>query len=111
MLRSGADGLGNAPYPFASASGVRETGCQLAAFKGHDGAVTSLTFSPDGKTLASGSADRTALIWDLSTIKPPALPAKALAAGDLERCWQALATGRERDNLCAMTAAQAGGEI
>jgi WD40 repeat protein len=35
--------------------------------KGHNFPVNSLTFSPDGKRLASGSDDRTAKVWDTTT--------------------------------------------
>jgi RNA polymerase sigma factor (sigma-70 family) len=39
------------------------------------GAVRSLAFSPDGKTLVSGMADTTAIIWDCSTAyRTPANP-------------------------------------
>jgi WD40 repeat protein len=42
---------------------------ERAVFKGHTGPVWSVTFSPDGKTLASGSADGTAVLWDVSAVK------------------------------------------
>jgi WD40 repeat protein len=35
-------------------------------FTGHQGQVTALVFSPDGKTLASGSQDGIVYLWDLS---------------------------------------------
>nr|MDZ8059445.1 ribosome assembly protein 4 [Nostoc sp. EkiNYC01] len=36
---------------------------------GHSSAVISVVFSPDGKTLASGSLDKTIKLWDVSTGK------------------------------------------
>jgi WD40 repeat protein len=41
----------------------------LHTFAGHSAPVNALAFSPDGKTLASGSADSTVLVWDLSTVR------------------------------------------
>ncbi len=38
---------------------------------GHTASVLSVAFSPDGRRLASGSADGAALLWDLDT---PARP-------------------------------------
>jgi WD40 repeat protein len=41
----------------------RECGC----FQGHRDAVRSLAFTPDGRTLATGSRDRTLRLWDIAS--------------------------------------------
>ena len=40
---------------------------QLAELTGHAGAVYSISWSPDGNLLASGSSDGTIRIWDATT--------------------------------------------
>jgi WD40 repeat protein len=44
-------------------------GTKLHTFIGHTGPITALTFSPDGKTLASGSQDTTIITWDLNVLR------------------------------------------
>ncbi len=41
----------------------------LPTLKGHTKGVTCVRFSPDGKTLASGSSDKTAILWDVAAGK------------------------------------------
>jgi WD40 repeat protein len=40
--------------------------------KGHTGQVNSVAFSPDGRTLASGSSDQAIKLWDVQTGKEKA---------------------------------------
>ena len=37
--------------------------------RGHTNSIWALAFSPDGKTLASGSADQTVKFWDMASGK------------------------------------------
>jgi WD40 repeat protein len=70
------------------------TGGVRARFRGHRGVLQALTFSADGRTLASGSWDTTALLWDLigprdGTKDPPALW-QHLASEDAAVAWRAM---------------------
>lgn len=69
------------------------TGRRILHLHGHRGAVSSLSFSPDGRTLASGSADATVLVWDLS---PPGWSRPSGPVGVdpvvLEEAWASLAS-------------------
>ena len=45
------------------------TGKSISTFKGHTDGIYSVAFSPDGKTIVSGSLDNTARLWDTQTEK------------------------------------------
>jgi WD40 repeat protein/energy-coupling factor transporter ATP-binding protein EcfA2 len=40
-------------------------GNQLQLFKGHEGPINSVAFSPDGKSILTGSWDKTARLWEI----------------------------------------------
>ncbi len=42
------------------------SGRELTRFEGHQGWISALAFSPDGRRLASGSGDTTVMVWDVS---------------------------------------------
>jgi RNA polymerase sigma factor (sigma-70 family) len=62
-------------------------GGEVARRSGYGPSVQTLAFRPDGKALASGHADGTALVWDLS-----GLPGLKPAAADREAAWNDLAS-------------------
>jgi RNA polymerase sigma factor (sigma-70 family) len=69
------------------------TGKELAAFAGHQAAVDTLAFAPDGRSLASGSGDTTALVWNVDSLSARAgPPLKALADAEIGVSWDALAS-------------------
>jgi WD40 repeat protein len=87
------------------------TAKEHARLAGHQGEVTSLALAPDGKRLASGSADTTALVWNVDSFnKEPRSVSAKLAAADVEKAWPELGSldaAKAFDAMCLMASAPA----
>jgi WD40 repeat protein len=46
-----------------------ESGDEVAAFEGHEGAITALTYSPTGQFLASAATDGTIKMWEMQKLQ------------------------------------------
>jgi WD40 repeat protein len=79
------------------------TGQPLKRLSGHKDAVTSVTFSPDGKTFASGSYDGTIILWDVASWKTQGKTAdrneKPVTSIAFSPDGKTLASGSYDDNL------------
>jgi RNA polymerase sigma factor (sigma-70 family) len=68
------------------------SGKELAQRKGHQSGVTSIALSRDGRTLVSGSADTTALVWEVPALEVTQLGTSTLDAKQAEQLWADLAS-------------------
>jgi hypothetical protein len=68
-------------------------GWELAELKVQGGVATALAFAPDGKTIASGCADGTTLIWDIKQVETRKTPAAELSQETLTARWTDLSDG------------------
>jgi WD40 repeat protein len=66
------------------------TGQVRTRYRGHQGMVTALAYAPDARTLASGSADTSVLLWDLAGDAAPVAKG-GLAEREVEALWADLA--------------------
>jgi RNA polymerase sigma factor (sigma-70 family) len=68
------------------------TGRELGRFKGHQGPVTALAFTPDACKLISAGADTTLLVWDVTRLSGKgAVRPKVADAAKLDAAWEGLA--------------------
>jgi hypothetical protein len=66
-------------------------GKKLGQLKGHDTSIVSLALAGDGKTLVSGSADTTALVYDASSLPRADRPRTTIDAARFDAIWKDLA--------------------
>ena len=55
-----------------------------STLKGHTDAITHLVFCPDGKTLATASADRSVRLWEVATLAHKTRPPPTRVALDAD---------------------------
>src|SRR5262249_38306632 len=64
------------------------TGKERSRFTGHRARILALAFSPNGRRLAPGGPDRTALVWGITGVSPDGKwSSRDVRPGEIERLW------------------------
>jgi WD40 repeat protein len=85
------------------------SGESLCRFTGHRNRILSMVFSADAKRLLTGSADTTAILWNLESVKRPVATAKLDEAG-FAGPWDEMASGDASKAMGAVLALAAAGD-
>ncbi len=83
-------------------------GKEIQVLKGHQGPISALAFSPDGKLLATGSYDTTVLLWDATRLRTNRSAEVKLSPEQLESLWADLGgedAAKAYRALCTLAAA------
>jgi WD40 repeat protein len=72
------------------------TGRELRRFEGHLGKVKTIAFTPDGRSVVSGSEDANALVWDISDLTDRLTTDDPLTPETLLARWNELASSDAR---------------
>ena len=83
------------------------TGQLRTSFQGHRGPVHAVAFSPNGRILASGSADTTSLLWQMFAADSAQTRSSQQNPPDLEKLWADLAdsdAGKAYAAMCMLLA-------
>jgi RNA polymerase sigma factor (sigma-70 family) len=74
-----------------------DTGLLVQRLAGHAAGVGALAFAPDGRSLVSGSADGTALVWDLTGQEQAKKQPGPLTVAELAAHWALLGDPKSAD--------------
>jgi RNA polymerase sigma factor (sigma-70 family) len=86
-------------------------GTVIHRFTGHIGGINSVSFSPDGRTLASSGQDTTVLLWDVTKVRKDAVKeAPPLTPEKLAELWKGLRGTAAEAHGCMWTLIAAPGQ-